>query len=172
MSDTPTFLPVRVTRRTRETDFEILLRPRTLRRLPRGLARKLIEAVRAFRYLRRRPVRALAGFGASVSIQAGYVLVNIFLGHAVGLDMAWQLWFLLFPLGKIAAMLPVSFGGLGVRQAAFAALVAAFVKVEGIEGLAVVQSVVWQSILMGGGLVAGGLWSAAGGAARKTEPAA
>ncbi len=51
-------------------------------------------------------------------------------------------------------MLPVSFGGLGVREAAFAALVAPF----GPESLAVAQSLVWQSVLIAGGLAAGGFW--------------
>ena len=59
--------------------------------------------------------------------------------------MAW-------PLAKITALLPVSLGGLGVREAALAVFLAPF-AVTGT--LAVAEALVWQSILFGFGLLAG-----------------
>ena len=95
-----------------------------------------------------------------VLLQGGFVLVNVVVGESLGLDLPVGTWFLLWPLAKIAAMLPLSFGGLGVREAAFAGLLVPW----GLEGIAVVQSLVWQSVLLVGGLIAGGYWGR--GAAR------
>ncbi len=134
--------------------LRILLRRSAARRLPRKIVRRVIEVRGALRTMRRKPGRSLCGWSACVAIQTGFVLVNVQLGALVGLDLDLGLWFLLWPLAKIAAMLPVSFGGLGVREAAFAALVAPF----GPESLAVAQSLVWQSVLIAGGLAAGGFW--------------
>ena len=131
-----------------------LVRSRVVRRLPRKVARTVIGAARAFRTMLRRPVRSARIWLASVAIQSGFVLVNVELGRAMGLDLTYGQWFLLWPLAKIAAMIPVSFGGLGVREAAFAALVAPF----GPESVAVAVSLVWQSVLIVGGLLAGGFW--------------
>ena len=88
-----------------------------------------------------------------LAIQAGFVLVNLLLGGSMGIALDWRLWYLLWPLAKIAAMAPVSLGGIGVREAAFAALAGRFVA----EDRIVAQSLVWESILVVGGLIAGGL---------------
>ncbi|MCA9319113.1 MAG: flippase-like domain-containing protein [Planctomycetes bacterium] len=128
-----------------------VLRRLPLRRLPRKLRRLLIRLERAWRRLRARPTRALLGLLASTALQAGFVLVNVYLGRAIGLVIATKLWFLLWPLAKLAAMAPVSLGGIGLREAAFAALVAPF----GDEATAVAQSLVWEAVLVVGGLVAG-----------------
>lgn len=98
--------------------------------------------------------RAALGLLWCLSLQAGFVLVNVHLGDMMGLELDVRLWFLLWPLAKIAAMVPVSLGGLGVREAAFGALVKPF----GSASLAVAESLVWQSILIVGGLVAGAWW--------------
>lgn len=126
-----------------------------VRRLPRKLARAVLHVAAALRTMRRRPVAAFGGWVGSVGIQSGLLLVNVALGRSMGLDLTLPQWFLLWPLAKIAAMAPVSFGGLGVREAAFAALVAPF----GPESLAAAQSFVWQSVLVVGGLLAGAWWA-------------
>lgn len=94
------------------------------------------------------------GLLVCLSLQAGFVLVNVHLGDMMGLQLDLRLWFLLWPLAKIAAMVPVSLGGLGVREAAFGALVKPFAA----PTLAIAESLVWQSILIAGGLLAGGWW--------------
>ena len=142
------------------------VRSRTVRRLPRKAAKAVLGVARALRTMLRRPGRAAAIWLASVGIQTLFVVVNAELGRSMGFEMDWGLWFLLWPLAKIAAMVPMSFGGLGVREAAFAALVAPF----GPEDLAVAQSLAWQSVLIAGGFVAGTYWmvSTRGEAAAKT----
>ncbi len=98
--------------------------------------------------------RAALGLVWCLSLQAGFVLVNVHLGDMMGLELDLRLWFLLWPLAKVAAMVPVSLGGLGVREAAFGALVKPFASAS----LAVAESLVWQSILIVGGLIAGAWW--------------
>ena len=138
------------------------------RKLPRKVSRLLIKMLRALNTLIRNPVRGLLGLAACLGIQAGFVAVNIHLGQMVGLDLDTRLWFLLWPLAKVAAMIPVSIGGLGVREAAFAGLVQPFADGR----LAVAESLVWQSILIVGGLIAGAYWMLSTGrrAPAPTEP--
>lgn len=133
------------------------VRSRFVRRIPRKLGRFVLEVAGALRTMRSRPAASIGGWFASVGIQSGLLLVNVHLGRSMGLDMTYSQWFLLWPLAKIVAMLPLSFGGLGVREAAFAALVAPFGYDK---SLAAAASLVWQSVLIVGGLLAGAYWMA------------
>ncbi len=129
-----------------------------LTRLPRKLARFAIKMLRALKTLMARPTQGMLGLMACLSLQAGFVAVNIPLGHMVGLHLDVRLWYLLWPLAKVGAMAPISLGGLGVREGLFAFLVKPFASSE----LAVAESLVWQSILITGGLIAGVYWLASG----------
>lgn len=131
-----------------------VLRRVPLRSLPRRLARVLVGFLRAFRAMRARPAIGVRGYLMCLVVQAGFVAINALIGDAMGLDLDFRLWILLWPMAKIAAMLPLSLGGIGVREAAFAALAAPFAPKE----LAVAQSLVWESVLVVGGLVAGAWW--------------
>ena len=133
----------------------LVLRRLRLRSLPKKVAKILIGFLRALRAMRARPTLGLRGYALCLVVQAGFVAVNALLGDAMGLDLDFRLWLLLWPLAKIAAMLPLSLGGIGVREAAFATLVAPFAA----EELAVAQSLVWESILVTGGLLAGAWWA-------------
>ena len=129
----------------------MLSRPQ-LRRGPRKLARIKVQLARALRTMLGRPGRALTGFALCLGVQAGFVFCNAYLGACMGLELDLRLWFFLWPLAKLAAMAPISLGGLGVRELAFASLLAPF----GIGAeLAVAQSLIWQSVLFAGGAVGG-----------------
>lgn len=129
-----------------------------LRRLPKKLAKFLIKVLRALRAVRGQPARVALGLLFCFGLQAGFVVINIGLGAMMDMDLDVRLWFLLWPLAKIAAMLPVSLGGLGVREAAFGVLVKPFLDSK----LAVAESLIWQSVLIAGGLIAGAYWLASG----------
>ncbi len=66
--------------------------------------------------------------------------------------MPWAAWMLAWSLAKLAALVPVSLGGIGVRQLAQAAFMAPFAVTA---ALAVAQSLVWESLLLALGLVGG-----------------
>jgi uncharacterized membrane protein YbhN (UPF0104 family) len=130
-----------------------LLRSRR-RRWPRRVQRIGLKLLRAGRAMGSKPMVGLAGLGLAILLQAGFVLINVQLGAQMELHMALGLWFLLWPLAKVAAMLPVSLGGLGVREATFGLLVTWFAP--GVDpALAVAQSFVWYTVLMAGGLASG-----------------
>jgi uncharacterized membrane protein YbhN (UPF0104 family) len=62
-----------------------------------------------------------------------------------------------WPLAKLAAVLPLTQGGIGVREAALVGLLAPF----GAPGpLVLASGLAWEAVVIAGGLVAGGvsLW--------------
>src|SRR2546422_3892717 len=61
-------------------------------------------------------------------------------------------WLFAWPLAKISALLPVTQGGIGVREVALAALVAPF---GAAPVLTVAVGLVWEAIIVAGGLLAG-----------------
>jgi hypothetical protein len=121
--------------------------PRFRRRIGRGLV--------TLRSLSRSPVAALISLALSIVIQSFFVMLNLLIGRAVGIDVPLAVWFLVWPLAKAAGLLPISLGGLAVRDATFAALL---VPVGVPAALGVVASLVWQSVLIVGGLLAGLVW--------------
>jgi uncharacterized membrane protein YbhN (UPF0104 family) len=128
---------------------------RPLARWPRRLRRPVGRGLVGLRQLWRRPGAAAAGLGLSLSIQAGFVLLNAWLGRSVGIEVDLAVWFLVWPLAKIASLMPISLGGLAVREASLAALLLPF----GIPvSRSVVCSLLWQTVLIAGGLLGGLIW--------------
>jgi len=106
------------------------------------------------------PGTALAAFVMSVLVQSSFVGLNIVLARAIGIEIEAAAWMLAWPLAKLIALLPVSLGGIGVREVALAAFLAPF----GVEAtLAVAQSLAWEGVLIGAGLVCGAFSLALGG---------
>ena len=131
----------------------VLRRP--LARWPRKIRRHVGRSLVAVRQLARRPRTAMAGLGLSVTIQASFVLLNAWLGHHIGVRVPLAVWFLVWPLAKVASLMPISLGGLAVREASLAALLAPF----GVPlALGVLASLLWQSVLIAGGLAGGLVW--------------
>jgi uncharacterized membrane protein YbhN (UPF0104 family) len=104
--------------------------------------------------MRRRPRALLVAFTLGILLQTLQIGLNMWLGALIGLDAPFQVWLFVWPLAKIAATLPVTQGGLGVREAALAGLFAPF----GVSAvLAVAASLVFQVIVISGGLLGGGV---------------
>lgn len=132
-----------------------LLVRRPLDRWPSRFRRRIGRGLVALRSVSRRPGSALTSLAFSVIIQSFFVLLNVAIGRAIGIDVPMAVWFLVWPLAKVAGLLPISLGGLAVRDAAFAALLAPL----GVSmALGVLASLVWQSVLIVGGLFAGVVW--------------
>lgn len=145
-----------------------LVAGRPLRRWPRRVRRPLARSLVALRRLRRAPGTALVAAGLSLAIQAGFVLLNAWIGRSLGIGIPLSVWFVAWPLAKLVGLLPISLGGLGVRDAAFGALL---VPLGVPLARGVVASLVWQSILIGGGLLAGGAWLVLGRGATPRDAA-
>ena len=128
---------------------------RPLARWPRRLRRPVGRSLVGLRQLFRRPGIAVAGLVLSLTIQSTFVLLNMWLGRSIGIDVGVAVWFLVWPLAKIASLMPISVGGLAVREASLAALLYPF----GVPAaVSVVCSLLWQTVLFVGGLLGGIVW--------------
>lgn len=133
----------------------VLAMRRPLARWPRKFRRPIGRNLAAVRRIARSPRRAGTAFLIAVGLQGCFVLLNAWIGRSIGIDVPLAVWFLVWPLAKVAGLLPISIGGLGVRDATQGALLLAL----GVPAaLGVVASLVWQSVLIVGGLLAGILW--------------
>ncbi len=126
-----------------------------LRRWPRKLRRKAGRFAVALRSLRSKPSAAVGAILLSLLIQGSFVLLNAWLAASIGIEVPWITWFLVWPLAKFSGLIPISLGGLGVRDGALAALLVPF-GVPAAQGFVV--SLLWQSVLIAGGLLSGALW--------------
>lgn len=131
----------------------VLRRP--LDRWPKKYRRNVGRGLVSIRRLWRNPRVAVIAFVLALSMQTSFVLLNAWLGWSLGIDVPLAVWFLAWPLAKAAGLVPVSIGGLGVRDATLAALLVPF-GVPAAQGL--VASLVWQTVLIAGGLLGGLSW--------------
>jgi len=122
------------------------------RRFPFRIRRKLARLRDAGRSLRRRPHVVLVSLCGGVAVQSSFVLLTAVLAQACGLHLRLRVWFLAWPLAKLAALIPLSQGGLGVREAALAALLVPF---GAPAALTVAVGLLWQTVIYAGGLIAG-----------------
>ncbi len=127
-----------------------------LARWPRKLRRPAARGMVAARRLGRRPQVAVGVLAISLGMQGSFVAMNAALGAAIGIDVPWTVWLLAWPLAKAISLAPISLGGFGVREAALAGLLNAAAAVPSSQGVLV--SLVWQTVLVAGGLVGGALW--------------
>ena len=121
-------------------------------RVPRKL-REWIEGTRnIIRELLKRPQRAFAGLFLALFIQSAFVLLNAVLGAACRIELPLYVWFLVWPLAKLTAMLPISLGGLGVREMALAVFLGQFgVPISSSVGL----GLLWETVIATGGGLGG-----------------
>ncbi len=137
----------------------ILVTPIVLRRpmatWPVRLRRPISRSLVAIRHATRQPGIALLGLLLSLSIQSWFVLLNAILGNAIGIAESPAVWLFVWPLAKIASLVPISLGGLAVREASLAAL---FLPFGVPAALSVVCSLLWQTVLIIGGLIGGLVW--------------
>jgi uncharacterized membrane protein YbhN (UPF0104 family) len=62
----------------------------------------------------------------SLVVQSTFVLTNIWLASEVGVTVALAPWFLAWTGAKLSAVMPISLGGIGVREATLVSILAAY----------------------------------------------
>jgi glycosyltransferase 2 family protein len=122
------------------------------RKLPFKARRLMAKLRRGVRSMYRKPARMIAAFILGMGLQVSQVAINYSLGEATGIHISPGLWLFAWPLAKITALVPVTQGGIGVRDAALVGLLAPF-GVPAARTAAV--SLTFQAIVLIGGLVAG-----------------
>jgi uncharacterized membrane protein YbhN (UPF0104 family) len=132
---------------------------RPLKSWPRKARRPIGRSLVALRRLSRSPGSAAFAMLLSIGIQSLFVLLNAWIGRSIGIDVPLGVWFVAWPLAKLVALLPVSIGGLVVREAALAGVLNQF----GVPiALGTVAGLLWQTVNFSGGLIGGAIWWAMG----------
>ncbi len=133
----------------------ILVLRRPLTSWPPRIRRRLGRTLVALRRLVARPGTALAALLLSLTIQASFVTLSAIIGDAIGIAQPLSVWFLAWPVAKLSGLLPISLGGLAIREATLAAMLAPFGVAP---ALGVAASLLWQTVLIAGGLLSGLVW--------------
>jgi uncharacterized membrane protein YbhN (UPF0104 family) len=124
------------------------------RRLSFRRRRLLVKVRRAVDSLRRKPGRLVSALLLGMSLQGLLVMLNAWLGNSVGIHISLVVWIFVWPLAKIAAILPVTQGGIGVREGALVVLFRPF----GVSpAAALATGLIFTAVVMIGGLIGGGL---------------
>jgi uncharacterized protein (TIRG00374 family) len=130
----------------------ILLRRRLLGGRSVRFRRRLARLRHAFRSVSRRRHVLVLGWLAGTLIQTVFLVLTARTAMYCGLVLPLRVWLFAWPLAKLAAVLPLTQGGIGVREAALVVLLAPF----GAPGpLVLAAGLIWEGIIIAGGLIAG-----------------
>lgn len=130
----------------------VLLRKKILGGRSVRFRRRLARLRNALRSVsKRRRVLAL-GWLLGTGIQTAFLMLTAQLAVYCGLRLPLRAWLFAWPLAKLAAVLPVTQGGIGVREAALVALLA---PLGAPAHLVLAAGLVWEGVVIAGGLVAG-----------------
>jgi uncharacterized protein (TIRG00374 family) len=114
--------------------------------------RRLARLRHAFRSVSKRRRVLVWGWLLGTGIQTSFLLLTAQLAEYCGVKLPLSVWLFAWPLAKLAAVLPLTQGGIGVREAALVALLAPF----GAPGpLVLAAGLVWEAVVITGGLIAG-----------------
>ena len=114
--------------------------------------RPIARLRRAFAAVRRAPQLVFFGWLLGVLIQGTFILLNALLALSCGLFLPFRVWLFAWPLAKLAALLPLTQGGMGIREAVLVALLLPF---GAASSLTLASGLVWEGIIITGGLIAG-----------------
>ena len=123
-----------------------------LGKFPIRIRRRLVPVRRAVRSIARQPRAMLAALSLAIVAQLVFISLSLALAEACGLHLQFRVWLFAWPLAKLSAAIPVTQGGIGVREAALAALLLPF---GAPAALTVAAGLAWEAIVISGGLVAG-----------------
>ncbi len=114
--------------------------------------RRLARLRHALRSGWRKPYVLLFGWMLGTAIQSAFLILTASLAISCGLILPLRVWFFAWPLAKLAALLPLTQGGIGVREAALVGLLSPF---GAAAHLVLASGLVWEGVVIVGGLVAG-----------------
>lgn len=99
----------------------------------------------AWAALAERKAALVGAVAISLAVQSVFVLTNVWLAREVGVTSALSEWFVAWPLSKLVAVLPISLGGIGVREAVLVSLLTPY----GAPRAGVLASgILWQSVFI------------------------
>jgi glycosyltransferase 2 family protein len=114
--------------------------------------RRLARLRHALRAVSKRPHVLALGWLLGTCMQLAFLMLTARLAVYCGLTLQLRAWLFAWPLAKLAAVLPLTQGGIGVREAALVALLSPF----GAPGhLVLAAGLAWEGVVIAGGLIAG-----------------
>jgi uncharacterized membrane protein YbhN (UPF0104 family) len=135
-----------------------------VRRFSFRMKRRFVRLRSAFQSTIKQPGAMLRALSMSVTVQLIFIVLNVALADACGLHLRFRIWLFAWPLAKLSGAVPITQAGIGVREAALAALLVPF---GATAVLAVAAGIAWDAISIGGAiaggifaLLAGGFWPA------------
>lgn len=129
-----------------------LLRKRVLRGRSFRFRKRVARLRHALRAVSKRRRVLVVGWMAGTLIQTIFLLLTVQLAVYCGLRLPLSVWLFAWPLAKLAAVLPLTQGGIGVREAALVGLLTPF---GAAAHLVLAAGLVWEGIVITGGLIAG-----------------
>jgi glycosyltransferase 2 family protein len=130
----------------------ILLRRRLLGGRSVRFRRRLARLRHAVRSVSRRRHVLVLGWLSGTLIQTVFLVLTAKTAMYCGVVLPLRVWLFAWPLAKVAALLPLTQGGIGVREAALVALLAPF---GAPAPLVLAAGLIWEGIIIAGGLIAG-----------------
>jgi uncharacterized protein (TIRG00374 family) len=132
--------------------------------------KRLARLRHALRAVSKRRQVLILGWLMGTAIQMTFLVLSARLAAYCGLNLPLRVWLFAWPLAKLAAILPLTQGGIGIREAALVGVLAPF----GAPGAVVLAAgLVWEGVIIAGGLIAGALAILLGRrASRATSPSA
>jgi hypothetical protein len=114
--------------------------------------RRVVRVRRAGLSMARQPWVMLRALCMALVVQLAFIELSVLLAKGCGLDLPFRAWLFAWPLAKLSAAVPITQGGIGVREAALAALLVPF---GAPPVLTVAAGLAWEAIVVSGALVAG-----------------
>jgi glycosyltransferase 2 family protein len=114
--------------------------------------RRLARFRHGFHTVQRQPQVVIFGWLLGVAIQGTFILLNALLAISCGLFLPFRVWLFAWPLAKLAALLPLTQGGMGIREAVLVALLLPFGAASSVT---LASGLIWEGIIIAGGLIAG-----------------
>ncbi len=122
------------------------------RRFSFHIRRGIVRLRQAARPMRRRPQTVLAAFCLGLFVQGSFIWLTAQVANVSGLRLPFRAWLFAWPFAKLSAVIPITQGGIGVREAALAALLVPF-GARAVKTVAV--GLAWEAVIITGGLIAG-----------------
>jgi len=114
--------------------------------------RRLARLRHALRSVSGAPHVLLGAWLMGTAIQTAFLVLTAKLAETCGLVLPLRDWFFAWPLAKLAAVLPLTQGGIGVREAALVGLLSPF---GAAPHLVLAAGLIWEAVVITGGLLAG-----------------
>ena len=122
------------------------------RRFSFRIRRELVRLREAQRAMSAQSHFVFAAYLLAICVQGAFILLTMVLASAAGLHLPLQVWLFAWPMAKISALVPLTQGGIGVREATLAGLLLPF---GAPAAMTVAVGLAWEGITIAGALLGG-----------------